>query len=70
MAALADSWLLWLTDGKMFQQPPEVIDDPVVPVVRPGSLVMSPHPSELLLIRLDYSQDECSQQCLSWEMKQ
>jgi len=70
MAALADSWLLGLTDGKMLQQPPEVIDVPVVPVVRLGSLVMSPHPSELVLIRSDYSRDECSQLCLSWEMKQ
>ena len=60
MAALADR-------RKMLQQPPEVID---VPVVRLGSLVKSPHPSELVLIRSDYSRDECSQQGLSWEMKQ
>jgi hypothetical protein len=53
----------------MFQQPPEVIDVPVVPVVRLDSLVMSPHPSELVLIRSDYSQDECFQRWLSWEMK-
>jgi hypothetical protein len=69
MAALADSWLLSLTGGKMFQQPPEVIDVPVVPVVRLDSLVMSPHPSELVLIRSDYSQDEYFQRWLSWEMK-
>ena len=47
-----------------------MIDVSVVPVVRLGSLVMSPHPSELVLIRSDYSRDECSQLCLSWEMKQ
>jgi hypothetical protein len=43
-----------------------VIDVPVIPMVRPCSLVMSPHPWELMLIRSDYSRDESRErQCLS-----
>jgi hypothetical protein len=42
-----------------------MIDVPVVPMVRLGSLVRSPDPSELMLIRSDYFRDERSQQCLS-----
>jgi hypothetical protein len=34
-----------------------VIDVPAVPMVRLGSLVMSPDPSELVLIRSDYSRE-------------
>jgi hypothetical protein len=54
----------------MFQQPPGVIDVPVVPVLRLGSLVIGPDPSELTLIRSDYSREECCQQCLLSQMKQ
>jgi hypothetical protein len=41
----------------MFQKPPGVIDVLMVPEVRLGSLVISPDPSELMLIRSDYSRE-------------
>jgi hypothetical protein len=54
---------------KMFQKLTGVIDVLIIPVVRLGSLVTSPSPSGLMLIRSDYSR-EGFQQCLSSWMNQ
>ena len=48
-----------------------MIAAPVVLMVRLGSLVMSLHPSALVLIRSDCAPEECSRKrCLPSEMKQ